>query len=90
MADGGIPSAAAWLNQEQNGFQVLDLPAGIPQDILYAGAAPEIVDGVFQMNVAVPSGVVVTPGVGWQVQLQSVLQSSVAALSSNTVGIYVH
>jgi uncharacterized protein (TIGR03437 family) len=90
MADGGIPTAAAWLDQELNGFQVLDLPAGIPQDILYAGAAPEIIDGVFQMNVTVPAGVVVTPGVGWQLRLQSVLQSSVAPLSSNTVGIYVH
>jgi len=88
MADGGIPSAAAALNQEQNGFQVLDLPAGIPQDILYAGAAPGIIDGVFQMNVSVPAGAVIT-GVGWQVRLQSLLQSSAAPLSSNTVGIYV-
>jgi uncharacterized protein (TIGR03437 family) len=89
MADGGIPTAAAWLNQEQNGFQVLD-SSGIPQEILYAGAAPEIIDGVFQINVIVPAGVVVTPGVGWQVRLQSVLQPSVAPLSSNTVAIYVH
>lgn len=90
MTDGGIPTAAAALNQEQNGFQVLDLPAGIPQEILYAGAAPEIINGVFQMNVTVPAGVVVSPTAGWQITLQSVLQSSEAALSSNTVGIYVH
>lgn len=90
MVDGGIPTAAARLNQEQNGFQVLDLPAGIPQDILYAGAAPQIINGVFQMNVIVPAGVVVMPGVGWQLQLQSVLQRSEASLTSNTVGIYVH
>jgi uncharacterized protein (TIGR03437 family) len=88
MADGGIPSAAAALNQEQNGFQVVDLPAGIPQQILYAGAAPGIINGVFQMNVAVPAGAVVTSE-GWQVRLQSVLQASVTPLSSNTVGIYV-
>ncbi|HVW85693.1 MAG TPA: SBBP repeat-containing protein [Bryobacteraceae bacterium] len=88
MADGGIPTGAAWLNQEQNGFQVVDLPAEIPQNILYAGAAPEIINGVFQMNVMVPPGVVVTPD-GWQVRLESVLQNSIA-LTSNTVGIYVH
>ena len=90
MADGGIPTAAAALNQEQNGFQVVDLPAGIPQDILYAGAAP----GDYQWRVsnecdrARRRGDI--PGVGWQVRLQSVLQSSAAPLSSNTVGIYVH
>jgi uncharacterized protein (TIGR03437 family) len=88
MADGGIPTGAAWLNQEQNGFQVVDLPAEIPQNILYAGAAPEIINGVFQMNVMVPPGVVVT-STGWQVRLESVLQNSIA-LTSNTVGIYVH
>lgn len=89
MADGGVPSAAAALDQEQNGFEVLDLPAGIPQELLYAGAAPEIIDGVFQMNVNVPAGVVISPSLGWQVVLESVLQSSAAPLSSNTVGIYV-
>jgi uncharacterized protein (TIGR03437 family) len=88
MADGGIPSAAAALNQERNGFQLLDFPAGIPQELPYAGAAPEIINGVFQMNVSVPAGVVIT-SIGWQVLLQSVLQSSAVPLSSNTVGIYV-
>jgi uncharacterized protein (TIGR03437 family) len=89
MTDGGIPSGAAALNPEQNGFQLIDLPAGIPQQILYAGAAPEIINGVFQMNVTVPVGVVVGSE-GWQVRLESVLQASVAPLWSNTVGIYVH
>jgi uncharacterized protein (TIGR03437 family) len=89
LADGGIPTAAAALNQEQNGFQILDSPAGIPQDILYAGAAPEIIDGVFQINVAVPMGAFVTSGVGWLVRLQSV-NPNFPQLSSNTVGIYVH
>ncbi len=90
MPDGGIPTGAAWLNQEQNGFEVVDLPAGIPQELLYAGAAPQIINGVFQMNLMVPAGVVVTPGVGWQVRLESVLQASAAPLMSNTVGIFVH
>ncbi len=89
MADGAIPTAAAWLNQEQNGFQIVDLPAGIPQEILYAGAAPEIVDGVFQINLAVPAGVVVGAQ-GWQVTLQAILQPGAVPLASNTVGIYVH
>jgi uncharacterized protein (TIGR03437 family) len=88
MADGEIPTGAAWLNQEQNGFQILDLPAGISQNTLYAGAAPEIVNGVFQMNVRIPAGVVVTAS-GWQIQLRSVMQNS-PALASNIVGIYVH
>jgi uncharacterized protein (TIGR03437 family) len=89
MADGAIPTAAAWLNPEQNGFQILDA-LGIPQEILYAGAAPDIIDGVFQMNLIVPVGALDTPGIGWQVQLQSVLEPSGDTLSSNTVGIYVH
>jgi uncharacterized protein (TIGR03437 family) len=90
MPDGAISTAAARLNQEQNGFQMVDLPAGIPQELLYAGAAPEIIDGVFQINLVVPNGVVISPSLGWQVLLQSVLQSSAPARSSNTVGIYVH
>jgi uncharacterized protein (TIGR03437 family) len=90
LSDGGIPSAATALNQEQNGFQIVDLPAGIPQNILYAGAAPGVIDGVFQVNVTVPIGAVLTSGVSWQLKLQSVLQASVAPLSSNTIGIYVH
>jgi len=57
---------------------------------LYAGAAPEIIDGVFQMNLSVPAGVVITPGLGWEVRLQSILQSSEAQLPSNSVWIYVH
>ncbi len=88
MRDGAIPTGAAWLNPEQNGFQIVDLPARIPQEILYAGAAPERINGVFQVNVMVPAGVVVTAN-GWQVQLNSVLQTS-NILSSNYVGIYVH
>ena len=89
MPDGAIATTAALLNQEQNGFQVINPIPGIPQDLWYAGAAPEIIDGVFQLNLAVPPGVVISPGLGWRVLLQSVLQSSAAPLSSNTVGIHV-
>jgi uncharacterized protein (TIGR03437 family) len=88
MTDGAIASGPSMLNQEQNGFQLID-SVGIPQQILYAGAAPGIINGVFQMNVNVPAGVVVTPGLGWLVRLDSVLQGSVIQLSSNVVGIYV-
>jgi uncharacterized protein (TIGR03437 family) len=90
LADGASPSMAAPLNQEQNGFQIVDVLAGIPENILYAGAAPEIIDGVFQMNVSIPEGVVITAGLGWRLRLESILQASTAALSSNTVAIYVH
>ena len=88
MRDGAIASATAALNQEQNGFELVDLPAGIPQQLQYAGAAPGFIDGVFQLKVTVPAGVVIGSA-GWQLRLESVLQRSVAPLSSNTVGIYV-
>lgn len=89
MADGGVPSAASALNQEQNGFEVLDVLTGIPQQVLYAGAAPGIIDGVFQMNVTIPMGVEVSSE-GWLLQLVSVPLGAGGPISSNTVGIYVN
>jgi uncharacterized protein (TIGR03437 family) len=55
LSNGGIATAAAPLNQEMNGFQIVDAH-GIPEFIFYAGAAPELIDGVFQINVAIPTG----------------------------------
>jgi uncharacterized protein (TIGR03437 family) len=54
MTDGGIPTAASSLDQEQNGLQLID-NNGIPEFIHYAGAAPYIINGVFQVNVEVPA-----------------------------------
>jgi uncharacterized protein (TIGR03437 family) len=90
MPDAAIASTDAALNQEQNGLQVVDWPAAIPQEMLYAGAAPGFIDGIFQVNVTVPASAVASPVAGWQLRLQSVLQGVASALTSNTVGIYVH
>lgn len=79
-ADGGVPTAAAQLDQESNGFQFID-SRGIPQFIQYAGAAPEIIDGVFQLNVTIPA----------DAQQPFTLQSVPAygsPMSSNVVRIY--
>jgi uncharacterized protein (TIGR03437 family) len=83
MTDGGIPTAAAPLNQEQNGFQILD-SYGIPESILYAGTAPDIIGGVFQINVAVPVGA--QP----PFTLQSVSTAVGVFLSSNPFSVYLH
>jgi uncharacterized protein (TIGR03437 family) len=51
--DGALATAAAPLNQEQNQFEVVD-STGAPASILYAGTAPGLIDGVFQVNVQLP------------------------------------
>ena len=83
MIDGGVPVAAASLDQQQNGFQIVD-GRGVPADIFYAGAAPQIINGVFQVNVLVPVGA--RP----PFTLQSVPAntSGQATLSSNPFMIY--
>ena len=83
MADGGIPTAAASLDQESNGFQFID-SRGIPQFIQYAGAAPEIINGVFQLNVTIPGGGGLEP-----FTLQSVTAYNGGVMSSNAVQVYV-
>ncbi len=79
--DGGIPVSAAPLNQEQNGFQIVDR-LGVPGTVLYAGAAPQIIDGVFQTNVLIPVGA----------QAPFTVESITAGptvLSSNPVMVYM-
>lgn len=76
MATGAMP-----LDQETNQFQVVD-GAGTPLNILYAGSAPGIVDGVFQMNVQL------TPDVQMPLTLRST-SSFGTALSSNSVQVFV-
>lgn len=48
--DGAIAAGAMPLDQETNQFEMVDA-IGAPQTILYAGAAPGIIEGVFQINV---------------------------------------
>jgi uncharacterized protein (TIGR03437 family) len=80
MTNGGIPVAAAPLDQEHNGLQVID-SLGIPEYILYAGAAPGIINGVFQINLMVPVGA--QP----PFTLHSILPAGI--LSSNPFSIYL-
>jgi uncharacterized protein (TIGR03437 family) len=57
MRDGALATAAAALDQAQNRFDVVD-SSGVPASILYAGAAPGIINGVFQLNVQLPANVI--------------------------------
>lgn len=57
IQDGAIASSAMSLSQEVNRFLLVDL-IGAPANILYAGTAPGLPYGVFQLNVQVPSGAV--------------------------------
>lgn len=50
IADGAVAPAAMALNQEQNQFEAVD-GSGTPLSILYEGAAPGLIYGVFQLNV---------------------------------------
>jgi uncharacterized protein (TIGR03437 family) len=53
IQDGAVAASAVPLDQEQNRFEVIDR-SGAPATILYAGAAPSLIYGVFQMNVQLP------------------------------------
>jgi len=55
LADGVLAPGAASLSQVLNQLQVVDA-SGVEASILYAGAAPGLIDGVFQLNVQVPVG----------------------------------
>jgi uncharacterized protein (TIGR03437 family) len=81
LEDGAAAAAAMQLDQEMNKLEMAD-GAGTPLNILYAGAAPEIIDGVFQINVQLPANV--NPPL--------TLRATTAAgnpLSSNPVQVYV-
>lgn len=52
-ADGTIATGSAPLSQPDNRFQVFD-SFGNELTLLYAGAAPGLIDGVFQLNVQLP------------------------------------
>jgi uncharacterized protein (TIGR03437 family) len=51
--DGTLATSPSSLDQEQNQFEVVDT-TGAPASILYAGTAPGLIDGVFQVNVQLP------------------------------------
>jgi uncharacterized protein (TIGR03437 family) len=53
--DGTLAIAPSSLDQEQNQFEVVD-STGAPANILYAGTAPGLLEGAFQVNVQLPPG----------------------------------
>jgi uncharacterized protein (TIGR03437 family) len=77
MQDRAVAEGAMALDQEANQFEVVD-GIGTPLSILYAGAAPGIIEGVFQINVQL------TPGV-----LTPLTLHSRGTLVSNAVNVYL-
>lgn len=81
MQDGAIATSAVPLPQGLNGFAAFDWTK-TPLNILYAGSAPGIIDGVFQVNVQLPPTAPPTT-IAPRLTVQS------AALSANPVQIYM-
>lgn len=83
MQDGAVATAAMPLDQERNQLQVVD-GIGTPLTILYAGAAPGIINGVFQVSVQL------TPGVLMPLRLLSRdPAASDGTLTGNVVQVYL-
>lgn len=80
MQDGAVPAAAAALDQETNKLEVFD-SNGTPLSIIYAGTAPGLIDGVFQINVQLP------PHVNPPLTLQAIRAGD--TISSDSVKVYV-
>jgi uncharacterized protein (TIGR03437 family) len=81
LVDGAAAAAAMPLDQEQNRLEMVD-GTGTPLTILYAGAAPEIINGVFQIDVQLPANV----------NPPFTLRTATGAgqtLSSNTIQVYL-
>jgi uncharacterized protein (TIGR03437 family) len=77
MQDGAVATAAMALN----GFSAFP-SIGTPLAIHYAGAAPGLIDGVFQINLQAPPA----PDIPFTVQVPNVFGGT---LSSNPVQVYV-
>lgn len=82
LADGATATAAMPLNQDSNNFQVFS--DGTPLSILYEGAAPGLIYGVFQLNIHLTGYANPT----LTLQAPSGLAAS-PVQTSNSVGIYV-
>ena len=78
--DGTLATSAAALDQEQNQFEIVD-STGAPASILYAGTAPGLIEGVFQVNVQLP------PDAAPPLTLRTA--PSGVSLSSNAVQLYL-
>lgn len=75
LQDGGIATGAMTLDESQNPFAAYDR-TGTPLEIYYAGAAPGLNDGVFQLNLRLPQ------------TFASPFTMQARGLSSNPVTIY--
>src|SRR5579872_2299844 len=82
IPDGTIATSPVLLNQEQNRFEIVD-DTGTPASILYAGTAPGLIYGVFQMNVQLP------PEARPMLTLRTYPAPYGTLLSSNAVQIYL-
>jgi uncharacterized protein (TIGR03437 family) len=80
FADGAIATVAVPLSQESNQLQLID-DAATPLNSLYAGTAPGLIDGVFQINAQLPKGAITYLPLGLTLK-------SPAAASSNRVLVY--
>jgi uncharacterized protein (TIGR03437 family) len=76
LQDGSVATAAMELDQSRNQLAAFDT-AGTPMEIRYAGVAPGIIYGVFQMNVELPQG------------FSGAFTVQAMGLSSNPAKIYV-
>lgn len=69
----GWAASAVPLNQAQNQFEVVD-SRGTPASILYAGSAPGMINGVFQVNVQLPQGAVLPVTLTWRSGISNPVQ----------------
>ena len=79
IVDGAVANTAMMLDQEANRFQVVD-GSGTPVSILYAGTAPGLIEGVFQLNLQLPADV--------RIPLTLVVGENLG-LASNGVQVYL-
>jgi uncharacterized protein (TIGR03437 family) len=88
--DGAVPRDQAMLNPEINRFEAFS-PYQTPLAILYAGAAPGVINGVFQINVLLPPSTFVrspTYGIFLRCSAQPGPLSLGTTLMSNVVQVY--
>jgi uncharacterized protein (TIGR03437 family) len=85
LQDGGVATSAIPLDQQLNKFLALDWTRS-PINIMYAGTAPGLINGVFQANVQLPPNPVAS-GYAPAFSLQSTATGQVR--SSNSVQIYI-
>jgi uncharacterized protein (TIGR03437 family) len=80
LADGALATTATPYSQVAAQFQVVD-SQGVEASIFYAGTAPGLIDGVFQLNVQLPFGEPTNHPVS--------LTLKSGAIASNKVQIYI-